>query len=144
MLTAPASWVSERPPGAARTTDNTCRPRDNDSRVPELCCAERNSRCICICRCYCKWTNLNNLIFWLARSVDGVVPFGVPVVPGDAGFLQLPHLLVADLLADRVAAGVVAGGDGQAGAGGGRADEFQDGLVAGQGLAPPVDGDEGE
>jgi hypothetical protein len=65
----------------------------------------------------------------------------VKLVSGDR---EGGHLAVADFDADRVGAGVEGGGDGQAGGGGGRADELEDGFVAGQGSASPVEGDLGE
>src|SRR4051794_21833100 len=72
---------------------------------------------------------------------DGVVPFAVEVVwcEGDGG-----EFGVADLDAGRVPVRVVAGLDGEPGAGGGGGDEFDDGAQAGEGSSAPVHGDEAE
>src|SRR5258708_16119526 len=60
-----------------------------------------------------------------------------------AAFLKVPDLLVRDLDALGIAAGVHLGCDGQPGAGGGRGDGLDDDLVAGQGAAAPAPGDGG-
>jgi len=66
---------------------------------------------------------------------------GVPVVAFQGYYLEL---IVGDLHSDRVGGGVEAGLDREAGAGGGCCDHFDDGAVGGEGLAPPVHGDEAE
>ena len=72
----------------------------------------------------------------LARVwVQAVIPVAVEVVAGDG---QGGHVLVADLDAGRVGAGVEFGADGEPGAGGGAGDEVDDDFVAGQRSAAPV------
>src|SRR3954468_292708 len=72
---------------------------------------------------------------------DGVVPVAVEVVwcEGDGG-----EFGVADLDAGRVPVRVVAGLDGEPGAGGCVGDEFDDGAQAGEGSSAPVHGDVAE
>jgi len=73
--------------------------------------------------------------------VQGVVPIAVEVVSDDG---EGAHLAIADLDSGGVAAGVEGGGDGQAGVGGGRTDQLEDGFVAGQRPSAPVHADLGE
>lgn len=68
-------------------------------------------------------------------GVQGVVPFAVERVSGDRGGGL--HLLVTDLDAGGVGVGVEGGGHYQAGAGGGRTGQVDDGLVAG--LYSPIE-----
>jgi len=63
---------------------------------------------------------------------NGVVPVRVPVVAFQGYCLEL---LVGDLHADRVVAGVEIGLNPEAGAGGGTCDQFDDGAVRGEGFA---------
>ena len=78
------------------------------------------------------------------RPGDGVVPFSVPVVSGDGACFQVTDLLVADLDSLRVFGVVEFGVHGQPAAGGGRGDQVDRDLVAGQGLTTPVRRDVGE
>ena len=72
---------------------------------------------------------------------DPVTPFWVPLVSGE---VDGGDLFLGDFDLGRVDGRVQAGVDLQAGAGGGRADQVDDHLVAGQRPAAPVEADEAE
>src|SRR6266496_3145522 len=80
----------------------------------------------------------------VASGQQGVVPFPVEGVSPDRALFQGLHLLVGDLDALLVGAGVQSGLDGQPGRGGGRGDRLNNDFVAGQRPAAPVHGDLGE
>lgn len=58
--------------------------------------------------------------------MQGVVSVAVEFVSGDR---EGCHFAIADFDSGRVAAGVEGGGHGEAGGGGGRSDQFEDGFV---------------
>jgi len=78
-------------------------------------------------------------------GAERVVPFRVSVVASQgATGLEVLHLMVGDLHADRVLGGVKLGVHCESGAGGGRGDGVHDDVVAGQGTCSLVHRDVGE
>ena len=75
---------------------------------------------------------------------NGVVPVAVQLVSGQVSCLELCHLLVRDLDAFRVDAGIGHGADRQPGFGGGRCDRLDDDLVGFPRAASPVHRDVAE
>lgn len=81
------------------------------------------------------------LAAWELGWCETVAAFRVPVVAGEG---QSSHFGVADLRSGRVVALVPFGEDPQSRLGDGGGNKLADDLVGGEGLAPPILGDEAE
>lgn len=90
---------------------------------------------------FTKWLLINNTLVTMRRGWlwnERVVPFAVEVVATQRALFEAFHLLVGDLDAVGVAAGVQFGVHGHPGAGGGRGDGVDDDLMALEWPTAPV------